>query len=318
MLLDLYAHTLNDTVLTRFLPLLSETLAFFFHHYGDLSVAHSKLRLFPTQALETFQCLLPPTEDNCPRDDHPTLAALHVLTERALELPPLLTTAAQRQQWARLRDALPPVPMTTDEEGMPIVSPYAQYPKGANLGNVEAPELYSTHPFRYFTVGTARRKGGARQRVIGPSLRCLENSNRTTCKNARQNGGWQQLPMNAALLGRARLAARAVLERAATSPAVGYRFPGFAPREQDYQPSEDHWANMNAGLQLMLLQPAEDGLDAGGSLLFPAWPCEWDVDFRLAAPRQTVVSGRLEGGKLVALNVEPPQRRASVTVLACQ
>ena len=128
--------------------------------------------------------------------------------------------------------------------------------------------------------------------------------------------------MNAALLGRARTARRAVLERAATPPATGYRFAGFAPREQDYQPSEDHWANMNTALQLMLLAPADDatddGLEAGGALLFPAWPCDLDVDFRLAAPRNTLVSGRLIGGRLVELKVEPPERRGAIAVLPCQ
>ena len=75
---------------------------------------------------------------------------------------------------------------------------------------------------------------------------------------------------------------------------------------------------MNSALQLMLLQSADDGLDAGGALLFPAWPCAWDVDFRLAAPRGTVVSGRLVAGKLESLTVEPAERRASITILACQ
>ena len=87
---------------------------------------------------------------------------------------------------------------------------------------------------------------------------------------------------------------------------------------QDYEPSEDHLANMNTALQLMLLSPADDGLDAGGALLFPAWPCKWDVDFKLAAPRQTLVSGSLKRGKLVSLEVDPPERKAAITVLPCQ
>ena len=239
-----------------------------------------------------------------------------MLTERVLELPERLTTAAQRKQWASLRASLPPVPLTV-EDGVSVVSPFEQFPRGANLGNVEAPELYSTHPYRYFSLGRSLLPP-AKRRDIAPSLQCLERSNRTSCVNARQNGGWTQLPMNAALLGRAALAARAVLERAATSPAIGLRFPGFAPREQDYAPSEDHWANMNTALQLMLLSPADDGLAVGGALLFPSWPCEWDVDFRLAAPRNTIVSGKLVRGKLRSLHVEPPERRAAIRVLACQ
>ena len=129
---------------------------------------------------------------------------------------------------------------------------------------------------------------------------------------------WAQGVLNAALLGRAMRAARMVLERSASPPAAGYRFPAFAAHYQDYEPSEDHLANMNSALQLMLLQPADDGLDAGGALLFPAWPCAWDIDFRLAAPRGTVVSGRLVGGRLESLTVEPAERRGAITILACQ
>ena len=50
--------------------------------------------------------------------------------------------------------------------------------------------------------------------------------------------------MIAALLGLTNDASRMLLERAATQPAPGYRFIGFAPHMQDYEPSADHFANM--------------------------------------------------------------------------
>ena len=49
--------------------------------------------------------------------------------------------------------------------------------------------------------------------------------------------------------------------------------------------------------------------------LLPAWPKNWDVDFRLHAPYQTVVEGMVRGGKLVKLNVTPQSRRKDVTVV---
>jgi hypothetical protein len=125
------------------------------------------------------------------------------------------------------------------------------------------------------------------------------------------------LLLNAALLGRAALASARVLERAQTHPAAGYRFPAFAPHMQDYEPSEDHFANMATALQLMLLAPADDGANAS-ALLFPAWPCAWDVDFKLWAPRRTAVSGKLQDGKLLNFDVQPPERRAAIVVRACQ
>ena len=184
------------------------------------------------------------------------------------------------------------------------------------ISNIETTSS-TRHPFRYFTLGRSRLPG-ARKRDIRPSIYCLEKSTRQTCRNSDLNDGWVQGVLNAALLGRAKKASSDTLARANTPPAKGYRFPAFAPHEQDYAPSEDHLANMNTALQLMLLSPADDGLNNGGALLFPAWPCSWNVDFKLRAPRNTTVSGKLVGGKLVDLNVYPPERRAAIEVLPCQ
>ena len=65
-----------------------------------------------------------------------------------------------------------------------------------------------------------------------------------------QNSGWNYGLNAAALAGLADLAAKLLLQRAATSPAQGYRWPGFAPHEQDFDPSSDHFANMNRCLQV--------------------------------------------------------------------
>ena len=207
----------------------------------------------------------------------------------------------------------------TTENGISVVSPYETFdrPSTQHLSNDETPELYSTHPFRLFTLGRSRLPGN-RKRNIAPSIYCLETPQRKTCRNADLNTGWVQGLLNAALLGRAKKAAEDTLARAQTPPAKGYRFPAFAPHEQDYEPSEDHLANMATALQLMLLSLADDGLNGGGALLFPAWPCSWDVDFKIRAPRNTTVSGKFAQGKLLELIVAPPERKAFIEVLPCQ
>ena len=322
MLLDYYAYTLDDDAMAMYMPLLTGTLDFFARHYGDverLAASDLQLNIFPAQALETYQCpIWPATDFNCPTNDHPTVVALYVLTERAQELPLRFSTEAQRAQWLALEKVLPAIPMTT-ENGISVVSPYETFdrPSTQHLSNDETPELYSTHPFRLFTLGRSRLPGN-RKRNIAPSIYCLETSQRKTCRNADLNTGWVQGLLNAALLGRAKKAAEDTLARAQTPPAKGYRFPAFAPHEQDYEPSEDHLANMATALQLMLLSPADDGLNGGGALLFPAWPCSWDVDFKIRAPRNTTVSGKFAQGKLLELIVAPPERKAFIEVLPCQ
>ena len=64
--------------------------------------------------------------------------------------------------------------------------------------------------------------------------------------------GWNQVAMDAALLGEAGAAAGYVAARAKTPPARGYRFPAFAPHEQDYEPSADHFAVFANALQVCM------------------------------------------------------------------
>jgi hypothetical protein len=48
--------------------------------------------------------------------------------------------------------------------------------------------------------------------------------------------------------------------------------------------------------------------------VLPAWPKEWDVEFKLHAPHRTVVEGVVKDGKLVRLDVEPTGRMRDVVV----
>ena len=78
----------------------------------------------------------------------------------------------------------------------------------------------------------------------------------------------------------------------------------------------DHYANMNTALQWMILQPADD--ENGKIILFGAWPCAWDVEFKLHGPRNTTVEGVLRSGKVVSLKVSPKERAQDViNVLRC-
>jgi hypothetical protein len=50
--------------------------------------------------------------------------------------------------------------------------------------------------------------------------------------------------------------------------------------------------------------------------LMPAWPVEWDCDFKLNAPRNTTVEGRIENGELKNLVVTPASRRGDVVAVS--
>ena len=46
-----------------------------------------------------------------------------------------------------------------------------------------------------------------------------------------------------------------------------------------------------------------------------AWPKEWDVTFKLHAPRAAIVEGVYRGGKIVKLEVTPADRASDIEVL---
>jgi hypothetical protein len=49
-------------------------------------------------------------------------------------------------------------------------------------------------------------------------------------------------------------------------------------------------------------------------LLLPAWPKDWDVDFRLHAPQQTTVEASVKHGRIVSLKVTPESRRQDLVI----
>jgi hypothetical protein len=64
------------------------------------------------------------------------------------------------------------------------------------------------------------------------------------------------------------------------------------------------------GLQEMLMQTPGRKI-----YLLPAWPKDWNVDFKLHAPYQTVVEGTVRSGKVESLKVTPEERRKDVTIV---
>ena len=114
--------------------------------------------------------------------------------------------------------------------------------------------------------------------------------------------------IQAAYLGFAKTAAQYVAQNFASWHA-GSRFPAFWGPNFDWIPDQDHGGNLLMALQTMLLQA-----DDGTILVLPAWPKQWDVDFKLHAPRHTTVECEYRDGKILELKVTPAERRKDVIV----
>lgn len=65
----------------------------------------------------------------------------------------------------------------------------------------------------------------------------------------------------------------------------------------------------STALQRMLVQEAGDKI-----LLLPAWPANWDADFKLHVTRGTSIRGKVTNGKLIDWTIEPTARRKDVVL----
>ena len=83
----------------------------------------------------------------------------------------------------------------------------------------------------------------------------------------------------------------------------------FAGNTQ-YVPDEEHGEVGSIALNAMLMQTDGDRI-----LLMPTWPAEWDVNFKLTAPRQTTVWCQYIDGAVRRLTVEPESRLKDVHFL---
>ncbi len=280
MMLDYYDHTLDrDFLRQTALPFTREILTFFEQHYP--TNAQGKLVMYPSQALETWwRCT----------NAAPELAGCFAVTERMLTIPVELAPASERELWQRLRSKLPPLPLR-EVDGKQALAPAESF---ADKRNIENPELYAVFPFRLFAFNRPNPDW---------ALTALEH------RWDRGHAGWRQDDIFMAYLGLADDVRKAVVSRA-RSHDRGERFPAFWGPNYDWTPDQDHGGVMMKTLQAMLLQT-----DGQRLILLPAWPKEWDVEFRLHAPRQTVIEGVYRDGKVQSLRVSPETRRVDVTIV---
>jgi hypothetical protein len=87
----------------------------------------------------------------------------------------------------------------------------------------------------------------------------------------------------------------------------GRRFPAFWGPGFDWTPDHNWGGSGMIALQEMLMQTEGTKI-----YLFPAWPKNWDVHFKLHAPYQTTVEAVVKNGKSVLLKVLPESRMKDV------
>ncbi len=280
--LDYHAYTGDDAFAREFLlPIADAGLTFYSEHFAR--GANGKLRLEPLNSIEMYWKVADPLPD---------IAAFRVLLPGLLALPDTLVSAEQRSRWQKLLAEIPEIPIG-EKQGRQVLLSYTgeQTTPGKNT---EVPELYAVYPFALYGVG----RPGLELALATWELRGVK---RAKC--------WHQDPVWAACLGLADAAKKDVVANL-TNRDPRLRFPAFWEKGHDYAPGQDNGGNGELALQRMLLQN-----DGKRLLVLPAWPAGWNADFRLRAPLNTTVEGRVENGRLLDLKVTPESRRSDVVLL---
>lgn len=270
--------------ISEYMPLIESSLTFFDEHYQYLAKMRGRrifdengdLVLYPGSACETYKMAYNST---------PTIAALQVVLERALDLPPRYVSAEMRRKWEVMLDRIPPISFR-EFDGKTTISPARVWER---INNVETAQLYPVFPWGIYGVGK-------------PGLDTAINTYKydPDAVRFRSHVGWKQDNIFAARLGLTDEAARLTFLKLQDS---GRRFPAFWGPGFDWTPDHNWGGSGMIGLQEMLLQT-----DGEKIYLLPAWPKEWDVHFKLHAPYKTTVEGVVKGGKLESLRVLPESR----------
>lgn len=283
MMLDYYHYTQDQKFLKEKALVWSRKALSFFQTRFKKGL-DGKIRIEPSHGLETYWTDVV--------NDMPSVAGLHYVIGELLALPPELTTREDRANWKEMLVSLPELPRKKDADGNQVVD-NAEFYKDKRT-NYEAPDLYCLYPFRIYGFNKPNKEEAERAfyKMPNPGRVC-----------------WYQTGIFAARLGLADEAARDIAARS-TAHLKGFRFKGYMDSPHDWKPDYDGVGNMMNTMQEMLMHCEGDSI-----YLFPAWPAQWEVSFKLHAYKNTTVEGVYKDGQLQNLKVFPESRRKDVKMM---
>jgi hypothetical protein len=273
------------------IPFIKSCLQFFDEHYQYLARKRGakildgdgKFVLYPGSAAETFKMAYNSTS---------TVAALQTITKRLLELPKGYLTEDETKKWQEFLERIPPINYQL-MDGHITIAPARVW---ARVNNVESPQLYPIFPWGIFGLG----KSG-----LDTAINTWKYD--TTVIKFRSYVGWKQDNIFAAGLGLTDEAWHLTTLKLKNSER---RFPAFWGPGFDWTPDHNWGGSGMIGVQEMLMQTDDKRI-----LLFPAWPKNIDVHFKLLAPYNTIIETELKDGKMIMLKVLPEKRKKDVHLM---
>jgi hypothetical protein len=281
-------HVYSGVDVSEYIPFIESSIRFFDEHYQYMYSLEAlnkldengKLVLFPSTASETYKLAMNPSD---------LVAALDATVRAVLDLPQRYLDEDRKTYYKELLERIPPLSFR-EKEGKKTIAPAERW-KG--IINVEIPQLYPVFPYEQYGIGRADLQMAIDTWRYG-----------TDISEQKNHISWHQDAIFCARLGLTDEAAEITVRKLADGEC---RFPAFWGPGHDWLPDHNWGGSGMIGLQDMLMQT-----NGASIYLLPAWPREWDVDFKLHAPYDTVVAGHVRNGKLVELMVTPEQRRSDV------
>lgn len=272
----LEANRYDGVDIKKYLPLIEESCIFFDEHYrwqarklgrkeldGD-----GHLTIYPGSALETFKMAYNPAN---------TIAALRVTLSSLIEyLKANSADSASISKYEQMLQRVPDLPFRYIG-GHKCIAPAVAW---ARVNNTELPQLYPVFPWRIYGVGNDSDSIARNTYLYDPYVRQFKGVT-----------SWEQPNIFAACLG---LTAEADSLEQMKMADGRFRFPAFWGPGHDWAPDHNWGGTAMIGLQEMLVQEQN-----GKVLLFPAWPKDCDVRFRLHISGDRIVEAEMKGGKII-------------------
>jgi hypothetical protein len=284
MMLEFHRFTGAD--LRACIPFIEAALVFFDEHYqlrqkmrnGKPLGENGKLVFFPSTSCESYRGAKNPAD---------LIAGITSCIDALLELDDEILPACRK---AYYRDSLDRLPEFSYQEieGDKVLNPAESWMK---YQNVECPQFYPLFPFNRFDFAS-------------PEITIFRNTWKHGTFPKGMVDSWHQDGIFFARMGMVEEAAEYNVRKLQDS---AMRYPTFWGPGHDWLPDHNRGGSGMIGLQEMLMQT-----NGRKIYLLPAWPREWDADFKLHAPWQTTVTAKVREGRICEIEVSPESRMEDV------
>lgn len=289
MILERYRYT-GESV-EQYMPFIRESLKFYDEHYqirkknrdGKPLDENGKLVIYPSQACEAIKGVKNPVD---------VVSGLRacLISLQKMDVPYI--SAEDKSYYRDFLNRVPGFPWG-ELEGQRVMSTAENKPP-VNWTTSEAPQWYPLFPYNRFNL-------------LDDEIEAFRTTWKLDRSMRRGPMGWSQIGIFLARMGLVDEGFELLTGK--LKDETRRRFPTYWGPNYDGIPDHNHGGAGMIGLQEMLMQCFEDKI-----LILPCWDPKVDVDFKLHAPKQTVVEVSFKNGKIQRLDVMPKERKLDVIV----